>query len=1564
MTLDEFRKQNPAYTDKSTWPDNKLALGLYNKYYKDKMSIDEFNQRIGYSSSSNPEIAQTKDEIIQSDYEDYEDRQATQGYDVNPVQDRIERLSPISKTKWEQDRTLAQIKEGSGDEGLSEAWVNPVDAIVGPLAMPIRVAAGKLTGKVVSKTAAKLNLQGTANKVAEWLTSKLVSQAPQQGAKSVATQVGASLAAEPVVGTGLEYGAEALTESDVPLALQIPIGLAAAITAGTVGETALIKLSDQVGSALTRAGKEVTPKAVHDALKAAKVVDTGSPDIISKKVTNVPSETSFSEKVRRESAPLDMKEEVKRITKMKAERGEDMPELTPEAPTRRRTSTDTEPPTKPLHTTPFAEPTVAKANTGQTLMGGGLGLGAGVETDEEGNISGYNIKKGVGGGAMGAMLMGTRLPRVRALKIKDGEGKLYTAKKAKGTPGKIRQLIRQDKRTAKKMKDEGAGEAEIFKATGMWQAEDGRWRWELDDSPAHFDFNKFPKIGSTELQDIMDHPRLFEIYPQLKTLKVFPGHRGGGKYVRGSDPIDDLGHISIDPRAKHATPEEIMIHEVQHAVQFIEGHARGGNRDYLMHLDAQLAGEVKARKERLATFGKGTPEYKAEKKEVKTIERKLKHLGLAEQREAVEAIEGQMDKAATKLANLEFAFLMKKPGSNEAKALKAQIESLNKEVGAKQQELRKARSDYVYKAHDQYENIAGEREANATMARLAMTAEMRKEAYPDFKDSVLMSNFIDSHVSATTGAIGAVYGGVDWDEFESTGRIVVDPDRAMRGLLLGVAGGTAIKGAPRAMEAWTTVTRDKVIKPILDIANGAITNETMRYQMGLNRSAEVREIIKTYKRDANLVLRKAIHLGRELNEIAPSRLAQKRLAQILEGGVTTNASLAKKAHKINAMFKDLKDATRDMNLNRYSQFEELTRRQRAELRNIIKDKDTPLAEALTAKEMLNNHYHVGSAKEYLPIFNPRFEGLTKADARAVRSEIRTLKHKSRFMNPEGDPSIEAQITELESFLKTETKFKRGTKGGDITRSYSKMRSDMPAETLQVFNDIIGTSYRVAKGAATQGKEVLKMDLLRYLSKNSDWVHPVGTGIKPPKNFEKVLGDGWGELNGKYVRKDVLSDLQEIIDYRTGLEKNMDQLMGYWKYGKAILNPVTHARNFASNVTQAYFAGVHPTDVHTYSQAAKALTQGRENVRYKEAEDWGLYNNTFIESDISTLRDELSDLRAPKHLADWIQKAVSAPAVLYDQSERLFKTAVFIQAREQGKTIDEAAKHAEKYLFDYQDIPPMVKHYKRWAVPFATYTYKAIPMIAETAITKPWKPAAVFASMYGMTTLAQNKLGLTDDEVAADKSAMFDGGIGQILLPFPDTYGNRQYFNLGAYMPWSGMGQTWGQSALPFGDILPSNPLFGLASAVMTNRDAFTGQEIYDEALDSVAEVTGKYLEYAWKQMMPSLVPGGYGMNKLVDGLRNELGGNKLDYAGRPITLSESALRALLGVQLTPANQELFEKFTVQKVNKIQRAVSREKSNIQRRYERNEITHDEALDKLQKLQELQTEKLTDKMKYVK
>lgn len=99
---------------------------------------------------------------------------------------------------------------------------------------------------------------------------------------------------------------------------------------------------------------------------------------------------------------------------------------------------------------------------------------------------------------------------------------------------------------------------------------DGHWRVEIDDSLASFEGPR----GSQPrpLREVMDHDELFAAYPDVGNITVRNRAGGGAKITKASPDAPsriELGMVD-DPRG-------VMLHELQHEVQFREGFARGGS---------------------------------------------------------------------------------------------------------------------------------------------------------------------------------------------------------------------------------------------------------------------------------------------------------------------------------------------------------------------------------------------------------------------------------------------------------------------------------------------------------------------------------------------------------------------------------------------------------------------------------------------------------------------------------------------------------------------------------------------------------------------------------------------------------------------------------------------------------------------------------------------------------------------------------------------------------------------------------------------------------------------------
>ncbi len=125
---------------------------------------------------------------------------------------------------------------------------------------------------------------------------------------------------------------------------------------------------------------------------------------------------------------------------------------------------------------------------------------------------------------------------------------------------------------------------EIYNKTGMFKGSDGNWRFELPSESAIFNP---PKPSGTTLSDtignhtintyepttlgkVLDFPDLYKAYPQLENLETtFNFTKGAlGHY----HPDEHRINLNLNTMASgFGNPTEVALHEVQHAIQHIEG---------------------------------------------------------------------------------------------------------------------------------------------------------------------------------------------------------------------------------------------------------------------------------------------------------------------------------------------------------------------------------------------------------------------------------------------------------------------------------------------------------------------------------------------------------------------------------------------------------------------------------------------------------------------------------------------------------------------------------------------------------------------------------------------------------------------------------------------------------------------------------------------------------------------------------------------------------------------------------------------------------------------------------
>lgn len=120
-------------------------------------------------------------------------------------------------------------------------------------------------------------------------------------------------------------------------------------------------------------------------------------------------------------------------------------------------------------------------------------------------------------------------------------------------------------------------------ATGWERGKDGKWRYELDDSVITVRTNEaihaLAQIVPVALRKIIHAPELFAAYPELQqmrfTYRADDDSRVAGTYFGPKRGI----HLRDDLLKKPEKAKRVLMHEIQHALQDIEGFANGGSTE-------------------------------------------------------------------------------------------------------------------------------------------------------------------------------------------------------------------------------------------------------------------------------------------------------------------------------------------------------------------------------------------------------------------------------------------------------------------------------------------------------------------------------------------------------------------------------------------------------------------------------------------------------------------------------------------------------------------------------------------------------------------------------------------------------------------------------------------------------------------------------------------------------------------------------------------------------------------------------------------------------------------------
>lgn len=463
--------------------------------------------------------------------------------------------------------------------------------------------------------------------------------------------------------------------------------------------------------------------------------------------------------------------------------------------------------------------------------------------------------------------------------------------------------------------------------------------------------------------------------------------------------------------------------------------------------------------------------------------------------------------------------------------------------------------------------------------------------------------------------------------------------------------------------------------------------------------------------------------------------------------------------------------------------------------------------------------------------------------------------------------------------------------------------------VQVPKTTVGQGSRLKKYGALEGKYVT------------------------PELWQSIRNHGRNPLTNIFASSKVLEPYVPAVKAYLGtLQK--------WKAYKTVYNPVSHMNNAASNLMMYQLSDYD--NKHIW-QAFKELRKGEHSAAVAEAQRAGLFGTDWT-SEISgttgakKIDDLLEDLRTQPEIPDFepaldrvmrikqwfiesasavknakgpwrtgaelakaignpfintakkpIDKAVDVAQAAYRAEDELFRLAVYLAEREKGIRPFDAVQNAQKYFFDYSDMPDGMKLVRDLPIgsPFISYTYFAIPAIVRTAIEKPERILGFVAALEGLNYAALSLNGELQEQGywdhMADEEALYPtwmkgrslfGALNNVSLPFVESYKLSLANMLPAGNPFVGQSERpgyWPSIFSAFGQGPEgSNPFVKLIFDLSKNQD-WKGSPIYAEGAPASEQIR-KAINYVYQNLAPSnpLFPGSYSQQKILEGFSNQV----------------------------------------------------------------------------------------------
>lgn len=232
---------------------------------------------------------------------------------------------------------------------------------------------------------------------------------------------------------------------------------------------------------------------------------------------------------------------------------------------------------------PLAERQPANANSGTTRLGPGSASKAALPSQSAGGGDGFFLPQGA------------KVVNVNEVECRFDDGAIVPA--TFSVVGSNAKTWSKYANRAFKGRDDGKMRAEIDASQASLKTPEGfPFLSMFDEWSKGMGYRKNP-VWRGLLEDVLNFDELYEAYPSLRKMYIF-AYKNRKDSARGYYDSEERSiAINLAHLGPIGTQLSTLLHEIQHAIQDIEGFARGSNLDESGSLDgyARFAGEIESR---------------------------------------------------------------------------------------------------------------------------------------------------------------------------------------------------------------------------------------------------------------------------------------------------------------------------------------------------------------------------------------------------------------------------------------------------------------------------------------------------------------------------------------------------------------------------------------------------------------------------------------------------------------------------------------------------------------------------------------------------------------------------------------------------------------------------------------------------------------------------------------------------------------------------------------------------------------------------------------------------------